>query len=96
MQTAHSVADFAAEFPAEFKKWKQDSNSIISLSCKSEEELLRLFDKFSEVTPTVKFFEPDIDTNTSICLLGTPDVRRRLSHLPLALKNVKPKKPVLV
>ena len=89
MQTAHSIADFADQFPEEFKKWKQDSNSIISLSAKSEQHLLILFDKYSQLTPCVKFFEPDIDQYTSIALLGTPGVRKSLSNLPLALKNQK-------
>jgi len=33
------------------------------------------------------FFEPDVDQFTSVCLYGTPQIRKSLSHLPLALKN---------
>jgi hypothetical protein len=33
------------------------------------------------------FFEPDVDEFTSVCLYGTPKIRKSLSHLPLALKN---------
>lgn len=86
-QTAHTIADFAYEFPEDFKNWKTTSNSIICLGCNSQEELLKLHEKFSKITPTIKFFEPDVDEFTSICLLGTPDVRKRLAHLPL----LKPK-----
>jgi hypothetical protein len=57
------------------------------LGCNSQEELLKLYEKFSKLTPTIKFFEPDIDEFTSICLLGTTDVRKKLAHLPL----LKPK-----
>ena len=89
VQSTHSIADFAAEFPQQFKEWKEESNSIICLSVKNEEELLRLYDKFEEKTPAVKFFEPDVDEFTSICLYGTKNVRRSLSHLPLCLKNKK-------
>lgn len=86
-QTSHSIADFAYEHPEVFKKWKEESNSIICLSCKSEAQLLKLYEKYSQLTPTVKFFEPDVDQWTSICLYGTPQIRKSLSHLPLALKN---------
>jgi len=33
------------------------------------------------------FFEPDVDEFTSVCLYGTPKIRKSLSQLPLALKN---------
>jgi hypothetical protein len=69
------------------KKWKEEYNSIICLSCKSEAQLLKLYEKYSQLTPAVKFFEPDVDEWTSICLYGTPQIRKSLSHLPLALKN---------
>jgi len=86
-QTSHSIADFAYEFNEEFKVWKEESNSIICLSCKSEKDLLKIYEKYSVLTKVVKFFEPDVNEYTSICLYGTKDIRRRLSHLPLALKN---------
>jgi len=37
----------------------------------------------------VKFFEPDVDEFTSICLYGTPEIRKKLSHLPLIMKKQK-------
>lgn len=87
VQSAHSISDFAYEHPEVFKKWKEESNSIICLSCKSESQLLKLYEKYSQLTPAVKFFEPDVDQWTSICLYGTPQIRKSLSNLPLALKN---------
>lgn len=89
VQSLHSIADFAYEHSDLFKKWKEESNSIISLSCKSEQELLKIYDKYSILTPGVKFFEPDVNEWTSICLYGTPKIRKSLSYLPLALKNNK-------
>lgn len=86
-QTSHAIADFAYEHPEVFKKWKEESNSIICLSCKSEEHLLKLYEKYSAVTSAVKFFEPDVNEWTSICLYATPKIRKSLSSLPLALKN---------
>ena len=88
VQTSHSLADFAFEHPETFKKWKEESNSIICLSAKSEQHLLQLFEKYSQLTPTVKFFEPDVNEFTSICLYADSKIRKSLSHLPLTLKNL--------
>lgn len=87
-QTSHAIADFAFEHPETFKKWKNESNSIICLSAKSETHLLQLFEKYSQITPTVKFFEPDVNEFTSICLYATPQIRKSLSSLSLTLKNL--------
>lgn len=89
VQSTHSIADFAYQFPDEFKTWKEDSNSIICLSVGSEEKLLKLYEKYSQLTPSVKFYEPDVDQWTSICLYGTSEIRKKLSHLSLLLKNLK-------
>jgi len=35
----------------------------------------------------VKFYEPDIDEDTSLCCYGTPEVRHMLKGLSLALKE---------
>ena len=86
-QSLHSIADFAYEYPDVFKQWKTESNSVVCLSAKSEQHLLKLYEKYSQLTPAVKFFEPDVDEWTSICLYGTSQIRKSLSHLPLALKN---------
>lgn len=87
VQSTHSIADFAFEHSETFKKWKLESNSIICLSAKSEQHLLKLYEKYSQITPTVKFFEPDVNEFTSICLYATPEVRKSLRSLPLLLKN---------
>ena len=86
-QTSHAIADFAYQHRDTFSKWKEESNSIICLSAKSEEHLLKLYEKYSQLTPTIKFFEPDINQYTSICLYATTNVRRSLSNLPLAGKK---------
>ena len=87
-QSLHSIADFAYEYPDIFRKWKTESNSVVALAAKSEEHLLKLYEKYSALTPTVKFFEPDVNEWTSICLYVTPEIRKTLSSLPLALKNI--------
>ena len=87
VQSTHSVADFAFEYPDTFAKWKLESNSIICLSVKDESELQKLYDKFKDLTPSVIFYEPDVDEMTSICLYGTSEIRKKLRSLPLLLKN---------
>jgi peptidyl-tRNA hydrolase len=87
VQSCHAIADLAYDHPNTFKKWKEDTNSIICLSVKDEEALLKLFEKYSKLTPSTKFYEPDVNAYTAICLYGTPEVRRSLSHLPLVLKQ---------
>lgn len=87
VQSCHGVADFAAEHPNLFKEWKETSNSIICLSIDSTDKLIKLYDKLSKLTPTIIFFEPDIDDYTSICLYGTPEIRKKLSSLSLSLSK---------
>lgn len=91
MQSAHAIADFAYEFPTKFKEWKEDTNSIVCLSVKDEEGLLKLFEKLSKKTACSKFYEPDVDAYTAICVYGTPEIRKSLSHLPLVLRQPKVK-----
>lgn len=87
VQSCHAIADFAYEHPQTFKEWKEDTNSIICLEIKDEEALLKLFEKLSKKTSCTKFYEPDVDAYTAICVHGTPEIRRSLSHLPLILKT---------
>lgn len=91
VQSAHSLAEFAYEHPQIFEKWKKDSNSIICLSVKNEEELLKLFEKLAKKTPSSSFYEPDVNAFTAICVYGTSDIRKSLSHLPLVLNKNKNK-----
>lgn len=91
-QSVHSCADFAEQFPQEFKKWKTTSNSIICLQVNNEKELNDLYLKLSKLTSVTKFYEPDLnDELTSICLYADKDVRKKVSYLPLL---GKPKKQV--
>ena len=90
MQTAHSVAEFAHEYPNQFQDWKRDSNYLISLSIDNEEKLRRLYYKLQDNGADVMaFHEPDINSQlTAICYYGTPELRKITDKLDLAL-NVK-------
>lgn len=86
-QTAHSVAEFAHEFPNQFIDWKTNSNYIISLSADNENKLQRLYNKLQDYgADVVAFTEPDIgDQLTAICYYGTPELRKITNKLKLAL-----------
>jgi len=89
-QSCHSIADFAHEFPQQFKEWKTTSNSIICLQVNNEKELNDLYLKLSKLTSVTKFYEPDLnDELTSICLYADKDVRKKVSYLPLLGKKSK-------
>jgi len=84
VQSAHAIADFAHRFPETFKKWKSESNSIIVLSVKDEKELKSLFIKLKRLSAeTIIFYEPDVSALTSLCVYGSPEIRKKLSYLPL-------------
>ena len=89
VQSTHAIADFAYDHQDHFSEWKSESNSIITLSIKDESALIKLHNKLErQGIPCSIFHEPDIDNQaTSLCLFGTPEVRKQLSHLPLSLKS---------
>lgn len=91
VQSAHSLAEFAQQFPDKFAEWKQQSNYLISLSVDNEEKLQRLFYKLQDNgADVVAFTEPDInDQLTSICYYGTPEMRKHTDKLDLALEEVQ-------
>ncbi|NJO64460.1 MAG: hypothetical protein HC836_41850 [Richelia sp. RM2_1_2] len=89
VQSVHACADFIFEHFETASKWKFDSNSIITLATKDETSLLKLYESLKAKGATVTaFYEPDIDNQmTAISLMGTPEFRKYLSYLPLALKE---------
>lgn len=91
VQNCHSLADFIFEHPVQASEWKKQSNSIITLSVKTLNDLKNLSKKLIKKGYYVtEFLEPDIDNElTSICVYGTSEVRRQLSHLPLTLKKLQ-------
>lgn len=89
VQSTHAVADFIHSFPDISSKWKQESNSIISLSVKNEESLIRLTHLLQiKNINFVGFNEPDINNQlTSICIEPSLLSQKVTSSLPLSLKD---------
>lgn len=88
VQSVHSIAKFAYEFPELFKNWVELSNYLISLSTPNENYLQYLYEKLKlRGANVVAFTEPDTgDELTSICFYGTPEMRKITNNLKLALK----------
>lgn len=91
VQSAHSVAEFAHQYPDQFNDWMRDSKYLISLSTDNEEKLKDLYDELKYYgAHVVAFYESDIDNQmTSICYYGTPEMRKYTQKLDLALDEVK-------
>lgn len=89
VQSAHSLAEFAIQYPNQFHDWNDTSKYLVSLSVDNEMRLNDLLYKLkSNGAHVVSFNEPDIDNQlTSICFYGTPEMRHYTKKLDLALKN---------
>jgi len=89
VQTGHSIAEFAHQYPDQFHDWIRNSNYLVSLSTDNEESLKELYNRLvHNGAHVVAFTEPDIDSQlTSICYFGTPEMRKLTEKLDLALKN---------
>lgn len=89
VQSAHSLAEFAIQYPNQFHDWNDTSKYLVSLSVDNEMRLNDLLYKLkSNGAYVVSFNEPDIDNQlTSICFYGTPEMQKLTQNLNLALKN---------
>lgn len=89
VQSAHSLAEFAYQFPNHFHDWMKNSKYLVSLSVNNEEHLKNLYNKLkNNGANVVAFTEPDINNQlTSICYYGTPEMRKLTEKLDLALKS---------
>ncbi len=74
--------------PTECKKWKEDSNSIIALATKTEEELYGLLKKIDEQGHSYTIFrEPDFgNAITAIAVTPAGNNKKLFANLPLAGK----------
>lgn len=90
-QSTHATADIVYQLafnnPELLHEWKRVSNSVVNLSVKDINELESIYNKFKNEVIIVKFFEPDVDEYTSIGFILNKEHRKRLSHLPLSLRD---------
>lgn len=88
-QTGHSIARFAHHYPNQFNDWIRDSEYLISLEISNETKLTDLLDKLEyHGAHVIGFYEPDMDNQlTSLCFLGTPEMRKHTNKLNLSLNK---------
>lgn len=91
VQGAHALLDFAVRYPEEIKEWNLNSNYLIMLQVKDEEELLDFLYRANSLgIKTVGFNEPDIGNElTAIALEPGEQSRLLCSGLRLALDHAQ-------
>lgn len=76
-------------YPQQSKQWYTESNYIIQLTCKNEDELKCYIDRaHKKQIKCVIFREPDLNNEiTAICLEPSLNALKLIGSLPLMLKN---------
>lgn len=91
-QVAHAAFLFGYEHRPLAQAWIQESNFLIILSVKNEEELAALGKEADQLgLPVTWFTEPDIeDQLTAIAIAPSPQTVELTAKLPLALSEMVP------
>lgn len=91
VQSQHALAEFAFQYPEEFRTWRRESNYLAWLSVRDEDELKKLALKIGRAgVKLVAFFEPDVMFQmTAIAIEPSVKSAKLLTTLPLALKGKK-------
>jgi peptidyl-tRNA hydrolase len=91
-QVAHAAFMFGYEHRPLAQAWIQESNFLIILSVKNEQELKALGDEADKQgLPVTWFTEPDIeDELTAIAIAPSPQTVELTCKLPLALSEMVP------
>ena len=89
VQSTHAAIQFQYEYPEVSKKWYQESNYIVSLSCSNEEQLMILAYRARDMGLNVSmFYEPDIgDQLTAIAIEPSEHTYKLTKKLPLLFKK---------
>lgn len=88
VQAAHALREFTATHPELDFHWYTNSNTLALLAARDEGSLHRLTEKAKKLGYAfAPFFEPDRD-NELTAVAFSPDCRKILSHLPLALRCI--------
>lgn len=90
-QAAHAAIQFQHEHPIVSKEWHDNSNYIVILAAKDEQDLLRVLEKARKQNiSTSVFVEPDFGNQVTAIAFGPSEITQKIcSNLPLALKERK-------
>jgi hypothetical protein len=91
VQASHAALDHVFHYPQEASDWHKNSNYLIFLSTKDEEELSTLSKRLQSLgTQVTEFREPDLGNQlTAIAFVSNDETRRITSGIPLMLKQKK-------
>lgn len=91
VQSTHAAIDFIFKHPNKASPWHKQSNYLVCLAVKTEQDLINLIKRsqLQGVDYTV-FREPDIgNVITAICLEPCDATRKLTSNIPLMFKNLQ-------
>ena len=90
VQAGHAAIDFQHQYPETSKFWQKNSNYLVYLTVKTEQELFKLLRKAESLGIKVTtFFEPDIDNQlTAIALEPSQLSKKVTSSLKLMGREV--------
>lgn len=88
VQSCHALRQFVAENPMIDEMWYKNSNYIVLLSVKNEDELLMLLQDCRTLHIAVSHYaEPDLDNAVTAIAIAPSQIARILcKNIPLALR----------
>jgi hypothetical protein len=89
VQAGNAAIDFCFQHRNLAEHWHLNSNYLIYLSTKTEDDLMRIADRLKSLEVEFSFFrEPDIGNEvTAVSFISTPQTKKITSGLPLLLKQ---------
>lgn len=90
VQSTHAAINFVFEHPGRAGPWFRESNYLVQLETKNEQDLLRLIEQceLKNIKYTA-FTEPDLDNQiTAIAVEPSLATQKLVSSLPLLFKNL--------
>ncbi len=90
VQSTHAAINFVFEHPGRAGPWFRESNYLVQLEAKNEQELLRLIEQceLKNIKYTA-FTEPDLDNQiTAIAVEPSLATQKLVSSLPLLFKKL--------
>lgn len=85
-QSVHGIREFIEAYPEIDKSWYSNSNTIVILAVKNEEELINIANKAKSQNMSCALFkEPDLQDQVTVATFG-PECKKILSSIPLAFK----------
>lgn len=88
VQAAHALTEFIFQHAEQAQRWKNESNTLVMLAVKCEDELNRLIEKSLKRDIKISpFYEPDLDNALTAIAFEPGDATHKLCNgIALALR----------